>query len=144
MENVSQILSFKQKPVLDDFISTLKQNGYYVTFKTVFCPDYGIPQTRKRLVLLASRYGTIELIPPTHSPENYKTVRAVIGSLPPIKAGEICKSDTLHRARSLTELNLKRIKATPLMVVGEIGLNNYNYSVIKKHLENLLEVFMDE
>ena len=114
MENVSQILSFKQKPVLDDFISTLKQNGYYVTFKTVFCPDYGIPQTRKRLVLLASRYGTIELIPPTHSPENYKTVRAVIGSLPPIEAGEICKSDTLHRARSLTELNLKRIKATPL------------------------------
>ena len=102
MENVSQILSFKQKPVLDDFISTLKQNGYYVTFKTVFCPDYGIPQSRKRLVLLASRYGTIELIPPTHSPENYKTVRAVIGSLPPIKAGEICKSDTLHRPISLT------------------------------------------
>lgn len=135
MENVSQILSFKQKPVLDDFISTLKQNGYYVTFKTVFCPDYGIPQTRKRLVLLASRYGTIELIPPTHSPENYKTVRAVIGSLPPIKAGEICKSDTLHRARSLTELNLKRIKATPLNGSWRDWPEQLQLQCHKKHLE---------
>ena len=114
MENVSQILSFKQKPVFDDFVSVLKNNGYSVTFKTVYCPDYGIPQTRKRLVLLASRYGTIDLIPPTHTPENYITVKDAIGNLPPIKAGEVCKSDALHRARSLTDLNMKRIKATPL------------------------------
>jgi DNA (cytosine-5)-methyltransferase 1 len=113
MENVAQILSFKQKPVLDDFVSVLKQNNYNVSFKIVYCPDYGIPQTRKRLVLLASRFGKIELIPPTHSPQRYKTVRKVIGKLPPIQAGEICKSDLLHRARALSDLNLKRIKATP-------------------------------
>jgi len=114
MENVAQILSFKQKPVLIDFIDLLKENGYEVDYKVVYCPDYGIPQTRKRIVLLASRIGKITLIAPTHKKENYKTVRQTIGELPSIKAGEVCSSDPLHRARSLSELNLKRIKATPI------------------------------
>ena len=113
MENVSQILSFKQKPVLNDFISLLKKNQYKVDFNVVYCPDYGIPQTRKRIVLLASRLGEICLIPPTHTKKKYRTVRQTIGKLPPIEAGEICQTDPLHRARSLTELNLQRIKSTP-------------------------------
>lgn len=67
MENVSQILSFKQKDVLNDFISLLHRNHYEVDVKNVYCPDYGIPQTRKRIVLLASRLGPIKLIPATHT-----------------------------------------------------------------------------
>lgn len=114
MENVSQILSFKEKPVFNDFVDLLKKNGYSVDFKVVYCPDYGIPQTRKRIVLLASRLGQINLIPPTHTKKKYKTVRQTIGKLPPIGAGEVCPSDPLHRARSLSELNLKRIKSTPM------------------------------
>lgn len=113
MENVAQILSFKQKPVLHDFISTLEANGYFVSITKVYCPDYGIPQTRKRLVLLASRLGKIDLIPPTHTPDKYVTVKDTIGKLPPIKAGEISKTDPLHTARSLSDKNLQRIKATP-------------------------------
>ena len=113
MENVAQILSFKQKPVLNDFVETLKRNGYHVCVNKVFCPDYGIPQTRTRLVLLASRFGQIDLIPPTHSKENYVTVFDTIGHLPPIKAGEISSEDMLHRARSLSDINLRRIEATP-------------------------------
>lgn len=114
MENVSQILSFKQKPVLNDFVDLLKKNQYQVDYKIVYCPDYGIPQTRKRIVLLASRLGKISLIPPTHTKNKYKTVRQTIGKLPPIKAGEICPSDPLHRARALSELNLRRIESTPI------------------------------
>jgi DNA (cytosine-5)-methyltransferase 1 len=113
MENVAQILTFKQKPVLQDFIEILKQNGYFVSVNKVYCPDYGIPQTRKRLVLLASRLGEINLIPPTHTPEHYVTVRDVIGNLPPIKAGETCKMDSYHKARSLSAINIKRLKSTP-------------------------------
>jgi DNA (cytosine-5)-methyltransferase 1 len=114
MENVSQILSFKQKPVLTDFVTKLNNLGYFVSYKIIFCPDYGIPQTRKRLVLLASKFGEIEIIPPTHKPENYITVKDVIGSLPKIEAGETCKLDILHRSRSLSEVNLKRIKASTI------------------------------
>lgn len=113
MENVTQIINFKLKPVLQDFIDTLESEDYHVSVNKVFCPDYGIPQTRKRLVLIASRFGDISLIPPTHTKENYVTVGDVIRDLPPIKAGESCPNDPLHRAIALTPLNIKRIQATP-------------------------------
>lgn len=113
MENVTQILNFKAKPVLQDFIDTLKSLGYSIDARPVYCPDYGIPQTRKRLVLLASQLGEIGLIPPTHNKDNYITVRDTIESLPPLKSGEGCSSDALHRCRALSPLNMQRMLATP-------------------------------
>ena len=114
MENVPAIQSFKLKNVLGDFIQLLKDSKYQVSVSIVYCPKYGIPQTRKRLVLLASRFGEINLIPPTvDAPKDYKTVRDTIGNLPPIAAGETNKTDPLHRASALSPLNLQRIMATP-------------------------------
>lgn len=113
MENVTQILNFKAKPVLQDFIDKLKSLKYSVDARPVFCPDYGIPQTRKRLVLLASRLGEIKLIPPTHDKAHYITLREIIGDLPPLEDGETFPNDPLHRAKSLTPINKQRIKATP-------------------------------
>lgn len=113
MENVPAIASFKLKSVLADFVNVLQEEGYFVKYQVVYCPDYGIPQTRKRLVLLASRFGIITLIPPTHKKEDYVTVRDVIGDLPPLKAGESCPFDALHRCRTLSPLNMRRIMATP-------------------------------
>jgi len=113
MENVPAIQKFKLKNVLQDFIEVLKKEGYIVSEKVVYCPDYGIPQTRKRFVLLASKLGEIKLISPTHTKENYVTVRDTIGNLPPIEAGEISLTDPLHRSRVLSTLNMKRMLATP-------------------------------
>lgn len=113
MENVTSILSFKEKPVFPDFVSLLQSNGYHVQYKRVFCPDYGVPQTRKRLVLLASRLGKISLIPPSHKKGEYVTVGDTIRDLPPLEAGESSKEDPLHRCCALTEINARRIAATP-------------------------------
>ena len=113
MENVPAIASFKLKSVLADFVEVLQNEGYNVKYKVVYCPDYGIPQTRKRLVLLASRLGNIDLISPTHKKENYVTVKDVIGDLPTLEAGQGCPTDALHRCRALTPLNLQRLKSTP-------------------------------
>ena len=113
MENVPAIASFKLKPVLADFVNVLKEEGYHVEHQVVYCPDYGIPQTRKRLVLLASRLGKIELIPPTHKKDNYVTVRDTIENLPPLEAGESSPCDSLHRCRTLSPLNMRRMIATP-------------------------------
>ena len=112
MENVPQLLHFKKAPVFDDFCNKLIKLGYFVSYQEVYCPDYGIPQRRKRLVLLASKLGEIQLIPATHKPENYITVRQTIEGLPKLKAGQTDKNDMLHKARSLTPINLERIKAT--------------------------------
>lgn len=110
MENVPQLLNFNKSSVFSDFYEQLLAMNYHVNFQVVYSPDYGIPQTRKRLVLLASKLGEISLIPHTHLPENYVTVRQTISNLPPVKAGECDENDPLHRARSLNETNLKRIQ----------------------------------
>ena len=113
MENVPQIASFSLKNVLQDFVDLLESHHYHCNVKVVYCPDYGIPQTRKRLVLLASKFGDIKLISPTHSKDNYVTVKDVIGDLPPLEAGETSDTDPLHRAKSLSPLNMQRIMHTP-------------------------------
>ena len=113
MENVPAIASFKLKDVFNDFVKTLKEEQYKVSYQVVYCPDYGVPQTRKRLVLLASRLGDIKLITPTHSKDTYVTVRQTIGDLESLEAGEASVTDPLHRCAALTPLNLRRIQATP-------------------------------
>ena len=107
MENVPQITKHK---VFSDFVESLTAIKYSVNWQNVYCPDYGIPQSRRRLVLLASKIGKIKLIPPTHKPENYKTVKMAIGNLEPIEAGSSSKRDRLHKSASLSKINLERIK----------------------------------
>jgi DNA (cytosine-5)-methyltransferase 1 len=110
MENVVQL---SNQVVFEDFIRALERH-YYLSWKEVYCPDYGIPQVRKRLVLLASKLGPIELIPPTHLPSKYRTVRDAIGGLDPIEDGESNLKDALHRASKLSSRNKKRIqRSTP-------------------------------
>lgn len=107
MENVPQLLRHE---VFRDFERDLKKIGYKVWARVVHCPDYGLPQKRQRLVLLASRFGDIELREPTHSTDSYVTVRDAIAHLPKLSAGSTSDHDPLHCASSLSPLNLKRIK----------------------------------
>ena len=109
MENVPELENTK---VFKKFLKILKNYGYNVNHSIVYCPDYGVPQNRKRLVLLASRLGDINLIAPEYTPENYITVRNAIGNLPELKAGERYENDNLHFCASLNKLNLRRIKSS--------------------------------
>ena len=106
MENVPQIRKYK---VFTDFIEGLKKEKYHIFYKVVNCPKYGIPQRRIRLVLLASKKNSIELLPETHNPKDYVTIRDVIKYLPRIKDGKIDKKDKLHRSWRLSSINKKRI-----------------------------------
>lgn len=109
MENVVPI---RNSEVFADFLGLLYQMDYNVSVSSVFCPDYGVPQKRRRLVLLGSKHGEIELIPPTHKPDNYVVVQNAIGNLPPITDGEISEIDPLHRSWTMNKLNKKRIKSS--------------------------------
>lgn len=119
MENVPNLIHEK---VFEDFVRTLRTNNYYVDYQIVYCPDYGVPQHRKRLVLLASRMGEIHLIPPVYDETHYLTVRNAIGNLQPIEAGEVCANDQLHRSSSLSQINLRRIQQSVPGGRGEIGM----------------------
>lgn len=110
MENVPEL---REYAVYTDFLSTLNSEGYSVSMTLVYCPDYGIPQTRTRLVLLASKFGTIDIVEKTHTSERYVTVADTIKFLEPIEAGQVSSTDPLHRASQLSDLNKSRIMATP-------------------------------
>ncbi len=109
MENVPRLA---QQKIFGEFVAKLERLGFNVSYGPVNCADYGVPQRRQRLVLLASRLGPIELIDPTHKPDRYKTVRDAIGGLPPIGPGDAHERDPLHRSCSLSPTNLKRIRAS--------------------------------
>lgn len=109
MENVPNLAN---KEIFKDFVALLEDNKYYYSFSKVYCPDYGIPQKRRRLVLLASKYAPIKIISKTHGSINYKTTRETIGFLPKVKAGEHTKTDPLHFSSNLSKRNLKRIRSS--------------------------------
>jgi DNA (cytosine-5)-methyltransferase 1 len=107
MENVPQVLAHN---VFKTFLKDLE--GYATWYEVVDCTQYGIPQTRKRLVLLASRLGTVDLVSPDEFGKNCVTVRQAISHLPALKAGESDPKDVLHAACSLSDMNLRRIRAS--------------------------------
>ena len=120
VENVPGIqgLSRRSQP-FGGFLERLEAAGYHrpVAYRPVALMRYGVPQTRRRLVLLASRHGPIDLPPETHGPSTpnrqYATVRDWIKDLPEISAGETHPEVPNHRAARLSERNLERIIATP-------------------------------
>lgn len=113
MENVPELANESKYPVFGRFIDTLRQSGYQVSYQVVDASRYGVPQKRKRLVLLASLLGEISLIEETHSETNRITVRDAIGRLRRISDGESDPQDPLHRSSKLSELNKRRIAKTP-------------------------------
>lgn len=108
MENVPALVN---EQVFTDYVACLQKLNYNVTYSIINAADYGIAQSRKRLILLASKWGKIELVPPTHLSE-FNTVRNVIGDLPKVPAGGTCPTDRLHQASTLSIINLSRIRAS--------------------------------
>ena len=105
LENVPLLT---KRPIFAKLVKEMKRLGYHVVWKIVFCPDYGWPQRRKRLVLLASQLGPIQVPGPTHAKP--PTVREMIGDLPKLRHGKCDPSDRLHFCAALSPLNLERIK----------------------------------
>jgi DNA (cytosine-5)-methyltransferase 1 len=108
MENVVRV---EVHPEFKKFVERLEVAGYSVTKYKVRAQNYGVPQRRTRLVLFASKYGEIELAPPTHL-EKHVTVAEAIGKLPKLSAGGVDGLDRLHASRGLGDKNLQRLRAT--------------------------------
>jgi DNA (cytosine-5)-methyltransferase 1 len=104
MENVPTVV---KHAVFNDFVKTLKNLGYFVWSDVVDSSKYGVPQSRRRMVLLASKHAPIQMIPPTCTKP--KTVKQAIGRLRPLSAGESAPRDKLHVSASLTPINYERI-----------------------------------
>ena len=104
MENVPEVT---RHDVFQRFLADLAD--YRVWYSAVDCTKHGIPQTRRRLVLLASRIGDVCL---PEGREEVGTVRSRIGALSPLAAGQADPDDMLHAACDLSPRNLARIRAS--------------------------------
>ena len=105
MENVPTVT---RHSVFSDFVATLEEQGYEVWSKVIDCAEYGLPQRRRRTVLLASRLGKIKLLEPRGADK--KTVADAIKGLPVLRHGASNSEDPLHTASGLSDLNYKRIQ----------------------------------
>ena len=112
---VENVPGAKGRKAFAEFEKNLPQE--YVSEQAIISSaDYGVPQTRRRFVLIASRLGEIDLPSPTHgngNPARHVTVRDAIHDLPEIQAGETHPEFPDHRAMRLSRLNLERIRNTP-------------------------------
>jgi DNA (cytosine-5)-methyltransferase 1 len=89
-------------------IHRLKQKGFSLNHDILNLVDYGIPQRRRRVILVGSRFGELTLPDEAKGPR--LTVRSAIGSLPEPKKSD----DPIHRSLSVhSEAVMERIRKTP-------------------------------
>lgn len=104
MENVPGI---ERDERFHSFVARLKEMGYTVSCETLELSDYGVPQRRSRVVVLAGKGFAIPMPRPRHKK---KTVRDAIGALvlPRKSRNRLHRSVTQH-----DETTLARIRAVP-------------------------------
>ncbi len=112
VENVPPIASGRRASILNAFCRVLRETGYAYVYGNLDAKDFGVPQTRRRMVLLAVK-GHRPVTLPEQGRFRPRTVLEAIGDLPGIEAGERASGYPLHKAWGLSELNLERIRATP-------------------------------
>ena len=101
----------KDNPHRTTFLKLLDDNGYMIDDGVVDAKRYGVPQTRRRYVLLASRKGRITI--PGGNGE-HRTVRDAISDFPEIEAGLNDSPEVEnHVSSGLSERLLERIRLTP-------------------------------
>jgi len=116
LENVPGLLSGLGSDIFREFVSGLEAQGYHAEWRVLDAKSYGVPQTRRRLVLLAGRGFAVAFPTPSHGPtagRPYVTVRDAIGAYPAVAAGATHDGVANHTAASLAPQNLERIRHTP-------------------------------
>lgn len=117
IENVPGIQSIKlaENGPFSDFLRFLKRFDYQYEYKVVSSEFYGVPQQRKRLVVLARLNGQPSFPNPTHGINTmpFATVEDYIKELPSLQAGETDPHDPLHTAATVEPHNIERLKYTP-------------------------------
>ena len=110
MENVSGMVTMQNGKVFELIRKELSNCGYKLSYKLLNARDYGVPQSRRRMIVIGVRNDInfeFEFPKPTHNEDNYKTVGEVLIKKP------IPKNCPNHSVGKLTELNLKRVMHIP-------------------------------
>jgi len=115
MENVPGIARVKGNSTFKRFLRLLDRNGYNFVYGHIDAKRYGVPQNRRRLILIAMRQGqpTLPRAKYGRGALPFRTVRQAISHFPQISAGQLDPTVPNHFAASITEVNLERLRHTP-------------------------------
>lgn len=121
MENVPG-LNNRGKELMNEFLERLEELGYKISMEVLQVADYGVPQNRRRLVILAGLGFAIPMPKPTHSKDGkdglspWRTVQDAIGGLgDPVTLQEANQDSSpekhnWHVVSSMSELNRLRLR----------------------------------
>lgn len=123
-ENVPGLVEGRWRPYYDNFEKILSDLGYRVEQKVVDAAEYGVPQRRRRVLVIGSRVTEPELPLQTHSATGnneegrkrrlpFVTVRDAIKDCPVLASGEQDPADEFHKARRHSQLALERLACIP-------------------------------
>ena len=125
-ENVAAIVSGQYKHIWDDFQEALRNLGYDVGSRIVCASQFGVPQRRRRSVIIAIKNGSNSALdlPIPHNAPGAAEVSAydAIKHLPPLKAGETHAVIPNHVCRNLSETNRHRLMSV------EPGESNFGFA----------------
>jgi DNA (cytosine-5)-methyltransferase 1 len=113
MENVPEMLMGRYQRYYEEAASRLRDAGYILSEAVLDTSLYGVPQRRRRAVVLGSRHGRIAMPSPVLRSDDVRTVRDAISHLPAVSAGETDRRDPWHRAPAHVERVLKKIRQIP-------------------------------
>lgn len=115
VENVPGLYNRKDNAILIEFLAFLTSQGYNYQDGVINTNLYGVPQNRKRYLLIGSRVSDINPLPADPKSASL-TVADIIGvknGFPEICHGHRDETSFLHTSASLSPKNYQRIKMTP-------------------------------
>jgi len=114
IENVPGLANSDKSDLLNKFMDICGHDYTFTQPITVDAADYGVPQRRKRCLIMASRGSVPPEMPEPKTPVGQRiTVKEAIQHLPSLQSGEKDRIDSLHAARKHRPIALKRLKAIP-------------------------------
>lgn len=122
MENVPQLLRSAEYKAFRRAVAKL---GFEVVGDVLNAADFGVPQVRKRAIVIGSRVGAPTMPKPTHRAPDaasqnesaWRTVRDAIGDLRPKPTGR-----EWHNARSPRPISVERYRTIPAEGEGRFEL----------------------
>ena len=112
VENVPGLHNAIGCNIYEAFLATLQRHQFLEDADMLDAKHFGVPQTRKRFILVASKHGRPSLPRPT-TIQQPATVGEWIAKYPPIAPGEESLQYANHAARQLSPRHKRIVEAVP-------------------------------
>lgn len=130
-ENVLGLKTAQQGAIYKDLREKLTGAGYNVQFNEVNAADFGVPQSRKRIIIVGWKNNLEQHELPSEVIENKTMIRRILADLPELEAGQNWNSDKYN---SYTNKDLKKLS---LRNKGEV-LTHHN---ARPHNQRDLDIY---